>query len=152
MSFTVDLYTNTSPENFITKNITQLGTQLTGDLREGTSIVRPGIKIEAAAIPAAANYLYIADFGRYYFIDDIETAEYGLYIIKARVDVLMSYATAIKACKGIVHRAESDYNTYLDDGTFRAYSDPYIVTKVFPTGFSVQDFVLAVAGGSGSTS
>ena len=146
MSFTIDLYTNTSPENFITKSITQLGTQLTGDLREGTSIIKPGIKIQAASIPAAANYLYITDFGRYYFIDDIETAEYGLYIVKARVDVLMSYSTAIKACQGIVHRAESDYNTYLDDGSFRAYSNPEIITKKFPNGFTATDFILAVAG------
>ena len=147
MSFTIDLYTNTSPENFITKNVTQLGTQLTGDLREGTSIVRPGIKIEAAAIPAAANYMYITDFGRYYFIDDIETAEHGLYIIRARVDVLGTYSTQIKACRGIVHRAESKYNTYLDDGSFRAYSTPHIVTMAFPNYFANQTFVLAVAGG-----
>ena len=152
MSFTIDIYTNTSPENFLTKNITQIGTQLSGDLREGTSIIRPGIKVQAASIPAAANYMFIADFGRYYFIDDIETAEYGLYIIKARVDVLVTYATQIKACKGIVHRSESAYNTYLDDGSFRAYSNPHIITKEFPGGFTVQDFVLAVAGGIGSTS
>ena len=152
MSFTIDLYTNTSPENFITKSTTTLGTQLTGDLREGTSIIRPGIKVQAASIPAAANYMYIADFGRYYFIDDIETAEYGLYIIKGRVDVLMTYGAAIKACKGIVHRSENVYNTYLDDGSFRAYSNPHIITKEFPNGFTTQDFVLAVAGGSGSTS
>lgn len=151
MSFPIDLYTNASPENFITKTITQLGTQLTGDLREGTSIVRPGIKIEAAAIPAAANYMYIADFGRYYFIDDIETAEHGLYIIKARVDVLMSYATAIKACSGIVHRSEDSYNVMLDDGSFRAYADPEIRRINFPTGFSTWEYLLVVAGGANST-
>lgn len=148
MSFTIDLYTNTSPENYVTKSITQLGTQLSGDLRQGTSIIRPGIVIEQASVPATANYMYIADFGRYYFIDNIETAEHGLYVIRGRVDPLMSYATAIKACKGIVHRAESQYNTYLDDGTFKAYANPAIITKKFPAGFTSTDFILAVAGGS----
>lgn len=148
MSFTVKLYTNTSPENYLTKDLTQVGQDLSGDLREGTSIVRPGIKIEATAIPAGANYLQITNFGRYYFIDDIQTAEYGLYIIKARVDVLTTYAAGIRACKGIVHRAESSYNTYLDDGTFRAYSNPHIITQEFSTGFSTYDFILAVAGGA----
>lgn len=151
MSFTIDLYTNTSPENFITKSITQLGTQLTGDLREGTSIVRPGIKVAAASIPTGANYMYISDFGRYYFIDDIETAEYGLYIIRARVDVLMSYATAIKTCKGIVHRSEDSYNVMLDDGSFRAYADPEIRRINFPTGFSTWEYLLVVAGGANAT-
>ena len=146
MSFSIDLYTNTSPENFITKSITQLGTQLSGDLRQGTSIIQPGIVIEQASLPAAANYMYIADFGRYYFIDNIETAERGLYIIRARVDPLMSYSTALKACKGIVHRAESQYNTYLDDGTFKAYANPTIITKKFQYGFTQTDFILAVAG------
>lgn len=150
MSFTIDLYTNTSPENFVTKNITQLGTQLSGDLRQGTDIINPGILIEQAAIPAGANYMYIADFGRYYFIDNIETAEHGLYVIRARVDPLMSFSTAIKACKGIVFRSESKYNTYLDDGTFKAYANPAVITKKFPTGFSATDYVLVIAGGTAS--
>ena len=149
MSFTVKLYTNTSPRNFVTKTITQVGTDLSGDLRQETSIVRPAILIESDTVPVSANYMYIADFGRYYFIEDIVSVRKGLWEIHATVDPLYTYATQLKNCSGIVHRAESEgaYNLNLNDGSFKAYANPHIITKKFPNGFTTQDFVLAVAGG-----
>lgn len=37
------------------------------------------------------NYVYIPDFGRYYFITDIEIKNNGLFRISLKEDVLMSY-------------------------------------------------------------
>ena len=145
---TIKLYTNTSPADFVDKQITQVGADISGYLREGTTILNPDIMIEADALPASANYMYISEFGRYYFIGDIEAVRNGLYKIPGRVDALSSWATQLRACKGIVHRAESQYNTYLDDGSFKAYSNPHIITKEFPNGFTTYDYVLAVAGGA----
>lgn len=148
MSFTVKLYTNTSPRNFVTKTVTQIGSDLTGDLRQQTSIVRPAILIESDTVPVAANYMYISDFGRYYFIEDIISVRAGLWEIRATVDPLYTYATALKLCSGITHRAESEkaYNTYLDDGSFRAYANPEIRTLAFPSGFTTWEYLLALAG------
>lgn len=148
MSFTVQLYTNTSPRNFVTKTITQIGTDLTGNLRQETSIVRPAILIESAYVPVSANYMYISDFGRYYFIEDIISVRAGLWEIRATVDPLYTYATALKQCSGITHRAESAtaYNTYIDDGSFRAYANPEIRTLAFPSGFTTWEYLLALAG------
>lgn len=148
MSFTIKLYTNTSPRNFVTKNISQVGTDLTGNLRQETSIVRPAILIESDSVPLSANYMYISDFGRYYFIEDIISVRAGLWEIRATVDPLYTYSTELKACQGITHRAESSaaYNTYLDDGSFRAYANPTIRTIEFPTGFSTWEYLLAIAG------
>ena len=150
---TIKLYTNTSPANFVTKSITQIGSDITGTLRQETSIVNPAIVIESASAPATANYLYIADFGRYYFIEDIISVRNGLWEIRCKVDPLSSFSTELKACSGIIHRAESDsaYNLYLNDGSFKAYANPNIITKKFPYGFTTQDFVLAVAGGRASS-
>lgn len=149
MSFTIQLYTNTSPRNFVTKTITQVGTDLTGDLRQETSIVRPGIIVELDSVPASVNYMYISDWGRYYFIEDIISVRAGLWELRGSVDPLYTYATQLKACSGIVHRAESEsaYNLNLNDGSFKAYANPEIRTMKFTSGFTSQDFVLAVAGG-----
>lgn len=147
---TIKLYTNTSPADFVTKNITQVGSDVSGYLREGTTILNPDIMIEANTIPSDVNYMYVSEFGRYYFVGDIEVVRNGLYKLPGRVDALSSWATQLKACKGIVHRAESVYNTYLDDGSFKAYANPHVITQEFPNGFNTYDFVLAVAGGSSS--
>ena len=154
MSFTVDLYTNASPRNYVSKTITQVGTSLSGDLRAESSIINPGIRVALDSVPANVNYMYVQDWGRYYFIDDIVSVRAGIWELRGSVDPLMSFGTALKACTGIAHRAESAnaYNTYLDDGSFRAYSNPHIRTVKFTQGFSTYDFVLAVAGGRASVS
>jgi len=141
----IQLLTNNSPSEFVTKNIVDLGT-ITGNLREGCSILAPVFEIAQAAIPSGVNYVYIPDFGRYYYarINNIRT---GLWELECDVDVLMSWAAQLRQCSGIISRSETNYNTYLDDGSFRAYADPEIITKEFPTGFSTYEFVLAVAGG-----
>ena len=152
MSFTIKLYTNSSPENFFTKTTTQVGTDLTGDLREGSSIIAPGVRVALASVPANVNYMYIQDWGRYYFIDDITSVRAGIWELSGRVDVLGSFGTSIKACSGIAHRAESPsaYNVYLDDGSFRSYADPEVITQEFPSGFSNWEYLLVVAGGTSS--
>lgn len=149
-TFTLKLYTNTSEYDHVTKTITQIGSDLPCIARGECSLLYPEIEVELSDIPATANYMYIEDFARYYYIDEIVVVRTGLYRIRGTVDPLMSFATQIKACSGIVNRAESvaAYNTYLDDGAFRTYANPEIRTLEFPSGFSTWEYLLAIAGGS----
>ena len=130
----IQLLTNNSPREFVTKSTTAVAT-VTGSLREGCSLLRPRFEIAQAAVPSGVNYVYIPDFGRYYYarVNSIRT---GLWELECEVYPLMSWATQLRKCSGIVSRSETNYNTYLDDGSFRAYADPEIITKKFPTGFS----------------
>lgn len=141
----IQLLTNNSPRDFVTKNTTDLGT-ITGNLRDGCSMLRPRFEIAQATVPSGVNYIYIPDFGRYYYAR-VNNIRSGLWEIEAEVDPLMSWATQLRQCSGIVSRSETNYNTYLDDGSFKAYADPNIITKKFPNGFSAYEFILAVAGG-----
>ena len=149
-TFTLQLYTNGSEYDHVDKTLTQIGSDLTCTARGECSILNPEIEVELSSVPAAANYMYIADFARYYFIDEIVSVRTGLYRIRGTVDPLTSFATELRQCSGIVHRAESElaYNTYLDDGAFRAYANPTIRTLAFPSGFSTWEYLLAIAGGS----
>lgn len=148
--FDIILYTNTSPRNYLNKAITELST-ISGVLKEETSIVNPTIIIEYAGIPEEANYLYIAEFGRYYYIEDTTSVKNGIIEITCASDPLMSFNSSIKNCSGIIRRAQSasHYNMLLDDGSFRTYANPYIRTVEFPNGFTNATFLLAVAGGAG---
>lgn len=145
MSFDITLQKNLSDVNVLNKNIENI-TTVSGVLREATSILTPTIRIEGN-VPTNVNYMDIPAFGRKYFIDDVKSIRNNLFEIAAHVDVLTTYANELRNLECIIARQENDWNLYLDDGTFKAYQNELITIKKFPTGFSVNQFVLAVAGG-----
>lgn len=150
MSFDIVLMRNKSPANFVNKLLDTIST-VTGYLRDSTSILDPIVTIETdvpANIISATNYVYIQEFGRYYYVVNITSDVTGLWEIELHVDVLKTYATQIKAQRAVVARQENLRNMYLDDGWFMAYQNPIIQTKYFsvPSPFETQEFVLLLAG------
>lgn len=141
----IELYTNNSEVENLVKDLTTLQT-LEGTLREATSILNPTIKIEGLTDIDKINYMHIPEFGRYYFVNDIRSIRNNLFEVTAHVDVLMTYAEEIKQQRAVIKRQENVWNTYLDDGTFKAYQNPVIITKLFPNGFNDNSYVLALSG------
>ena len=143
------LMVNKSEPEKVTKELTTLAT-ITGSLKEGTSVTNPTILIQGTPVTVqqivTSNYLRIPDFGRYYFIRDISSVRTNLWEISCHVDVLQSYATQIKAQTAIIQRQMQKWNLYLNDGSFKVYQNPIVLTKPFPSGFNTMEFVLAVAG------
>ena len=91
--------------------------------------------------------MYIQSFNRYYFINNITSISSTLVQFDCHVDVLMTYANEIMTNNSaIIKRQENDWNLYLNDGSFNIYQDSIVQTKAFPSGFTTQTFVLAVAG------
>ena len=144
----IQIQQTTSEKNKIGKSISTLYTA-SGTLREGTSIINPVIRISGANIPTLknANYMYIPDFNRYYFITDIKTIWNGLIEISGHVDVLQTYAGQIRNNTAIIKRNANSWNLYIEDGLFKTYANPHIFTKEFPSGFKDPSYVLFVAGG-----
>lgn len=126
---------------------------LDGTLRDNTSVVNPVIKVEKTNPTAYGyNYLYIPDFGRYYFIDDIVQIRHNVWEIHARVDVLYSFMTEILANKCIIEKAENspDANLYLNDGSFVTDARKYNEVIPFANGLSLNgSYILICAGGNG---
>lgn len=139
---------NKSEKNKLDKDV-EIITTLSGRLRNETSIIDPVITISGNLESLAnANYMEIPAFKRKYFITNIRTIRTGIVEISAHVDVLSSFATEIRSNKAIVHKQENEWNLYLNDGTFKIYSDTIIETYLFPISFPGQfSYVLAVAGG-----
>lgn len=143
---TITLYSNTSDKIKIDKNLTQY-IQLTGTLKNETSVIDPVILLEGdLSSYKICNYCYIAEFKRFYFINNIKSIRNGLFEISCHVDVLSTYKASIRQNKAIIRRQQDLWNLYLNDGSFRVYQNPIVMTKEFPSGFSTQEFVLAVAG------
>lgn len=146
MSINIKLQTNLSEPQRMDKDVTDV-TTLAATLRDDTSLQDPVLVVEAdLADLASVNYLTIEAFGRSYFVTGMVSISTGLTEITAHVDVLSTYAAQIRTNQAIVARQERSWNLYLNDGVFKTYQNPYVLTMPFPAGFNTQEFVLAVAG------
>lgn len=144
---TLTLYTNESADNVVTKTLSTALATLTGTLRKDCSIMDPVIEVEAInnSVAASCNYAKIDEFGRYYFVRNIEFTG-KLFRIHMHVDVLSSFQTQLKTLDAVIARQENRYNLYLQDGLFRTYQNPYISIMPFPSEFDTQQFIFSVAG------
>ena len=135
MSLTAILYNNKSPNEKIGKNLTQLNS-FSVLLKEKTSVLNPVLIIESSSDLYQANYLYIQELGRYYYINDIALLHDDIYEIHAHVDVLETYKSGIKNNRAVIARQQNLYNLYLNDQDFRTYNNDRIQVKKF----SASDF------------
>lgn len=144
---TINFYTNQSEKNRLDKTLVS-AFDLNGELKEDCSIIDPVIKITAdVSSMASVNYMYIPSFSRYYFINNVISINNDICEVHAHVDVLSTYKDEIRSQRAIVSRQEKKWNLYLNDGVFKTYQNPYIITKAFSSGFTSQHFVLSIAGG-----
>lgn len=143
---TITLFSCSSEVAAVNKTLSEL-VSLTGTLREQSSIIDPAITVEGIdQYITQANYAYIPEFGRYYFITGLESVRNGLWRLSMHVDVLYTYREQIKANSAIIERNEIEYDLKLNDGLFQTQQNPRIAQFSFPAGFTTKDFVLAVAG------
>jgi len=88
-----------------------------------SSVITPIIEISdpklSNEIPLY-NYAYIADFGRYYFIEDVRF-DIGVWTLWLRCDVLATYQDDIMNSRQYVLRSTSDYNPDLIDTLYNTY-------------------------------
>lgn len=164
MKITIGIYTG--QKNFVKKKYTVKHTYSNCMLKDATSIRRPTIVIHTSSSgvknltsgDSKCNYMYIAEFGRYYYITDIRSIRTSIVEIDAISDPLKSFWSGSGSLKGIKDNVgyidktatTSIRSKYLDDGSFRAYSTPNISTVPF-TGdrfTTTQQFVAIIAGGS----
>ena len=144
----IKLYKTSSPRKKLVKDLTD-GITLTGTLRGQSSIMSPSLQIQDIAI-IGYNYCYIPDFGRYYYINGINALRANLFELTLGIDVLMTYAKAIRSNAAIVDKVQSfgaAYN-YINDGSWVNTNRMNQSIINFPTGFNDNgEFILITAGG-----
>lgn len=148
MAFTISLFKTTSENNRVVKTLTD-EKQLSGELRNQTSVLNPSIRIESADNISTYNYAYIPEFGRYYYITDITSVRTNCWIISLRCDVLMSYSAQIKALRPIIEREEIGQSSGLIDSDMPININKKVQKFYFPYGFTKDiQYVLTTSGGA----
>ena len=119
-----------------------------GTLKQETSVIKPNVIIEASNL-SDYNYMYIAEFGRYYFITDIVSIRNGLWRISGSVDVLMSFKDAIESCPIILSHTESVLTeTYMMGDMWKNLVKTKTDIISFPSGLNnTGEFILITSGG-----
>ena len=148
MAFTISLFKTASENNRVVKVLTN-EKQLSGELRNQTSVLNPSIRIESADNISTYNYAYISEFGRYYYITDIVSVRTNCWIVSLRCDVLMSYKDEIQGLNVILDNTqENGLSNYISSPNWVNLVKTKTDIKVFPSGLSEQgEFILITAGG-----
>lgn len=114
----ITLYKTKSESNKINKTLTS-SMSFTGTLKDECSVLNPTIFIESDNL-SDYNYLYIKEFNRYYFINDIKNIRNNIWSITGEVDVLYTYKDKILSLPLILEKSENDIhsNKMLNDGSY----------------------------------
>lgn len=122
------LYRNESENRVYPKKLTEI-TTISGTLRaENVNVLEPSITIHAN--PGTANYCYIREFNRYYYITSQTVSPTGLYTINCKVDVLQTWMKTAGGSQCTVNRATNGYDSYVPDENrkFFTYTKPQYIT------------------------
>lgn len=152
----IAVYINSADNRQVDKTsyLSQVG-NYTGTARGEFSVQNPvfDVVVESPETIMNANYLYCVEYGRYYYISEVQIIRSKLVEMKCHVDVLNTFKTQIKSNTALIKRNENDWSLYIDDGLLNAYQNNIEGVKVFSNHFLAESgfsYVLMVAG-SGST-
>lgn len=130
MSYTVTLYTNTSGDDYLTKQL-EGGASVTCNFKQPVDIENPTIYISGGDSYDGYNYAYIPEFGRYYWMKPV--AGNGQTItFQGESDPLMSFRDQIKACPCVVARNPWHFDLYLPDSKLPIETRTATATIKFP--------------------
>ena len=145
-AITINLYTISDDKDHISKTLGTPTSYTNCVIKEQISVQDPVIRIQSTDNLSGYNYAYIERYGRYYFINRIETTPDGFWVLYMHVDVLMSRASQIRALEGTITRGETRYNAYLNDPEYKALAYRQTITKAFPNEMNDDNFILVTIG------
>lgn len=154
MSVSVKFYTTADDPRKLNKTLTEISTA-SCDLTEPTNIENPSMLVGSPISLRNVNYMYIADFHRYYYCS-VDIVSGGLCRVTAiECDVLYSFRSGINATKILLDRTSEARlrSLYFADDRIRKYSYERTQAKYFPNDVLDQDgyCVLITTGGASAS-
>lgn len=150
-TFDINLYKNSAEPNKVDKTaeLSTVGT-ISGVLRQECSLINPEIIIQYDK-PPDFNYCYIANFGRYYYVENIVSMRQNLWRVRLRCDVLMTYKTQILNLTARIARQQYTYSYRQIDSEIPFTNDPEITVQDIPNNLNLgkphyENILLTVVG------
>lgn len=164
MDILVDLLWNGSDVRVVDKTIKNVKKEIECMLLDNCSILTPSIILNNFDLVADwrdVNYVYIKNFGRYYYVTNMTFQTDGFCKLDLDVDVLMSYKDLIKDSTQLVNRSEKSRNRYIVDNQMPIHSDNAytikqsgvdIITPDIPSESEISSTIVMATVGRGSLS
>ena len=140
------LYISKQPKNTLRKELHQVATLNNCVYKDSVNVTRPSIILSYSDEIESANYVYLSDKGRYYFVTNKTKMSAQKIKLDLEVDVLVSNQSDILSLSATIARNEFLKNAYLLDNNYSVYAYEQIVTKTFPTGFNSNTIILMTTG------
>lgn len=136
-TFDINLYKSSAEPNKVdkTSELSTAGT-ISGVLRQECSLINPEIIIQYDK-PPDFNYCYIANFGRYYYVENIVSMRQNLWRVRLRCDVLMTYKTQILNLTARIARQQYIYSYRQIDSEIPFTNDPEITVEDIPNSLNL---------------
>ena len=113
MSYTCTLYTMTGDTHSFNKSLSSLG-DFSCDFKNIIDVETPEVYVAAGATYDQANYMYISEFGRYYYAK-ARAGTGNVITFECESDPLMSFKEQILACPAVIARNAWHFDLYLPD-------------------------------------
>lgn len=128
---TVTLYTCTADRRKLDKTAALVAVStMSGTATSAVNLLAPVLSV-SGDVPDNANYAYIEELSRYYFITNKTKAIGDKTIVNFAVDVLQTYKEDIKNIKVVASRSSSKFYRYIADSFQQMSNKPQIVYKNF---------------------
>ena len=129
----VTLYKNFSVENKLTKNITQVAQYVGIQVVEPTDDYDVQIRMTVPTDTLKwSNVNYFEFDGAYYFLESVDKQANSISVINGRMDLLMTYRSAIEALSVLPERSTSNGSMRLEDQNRRITVDSVRSVVAFP--------------------
>lgn len=143
----ITLYKTSSERHRLSKVLTNSVAVNNVHILDGTSITDPVVVIGYDASLLSHSYAYISDFGRYYFITNIDVLPGQEMRLSLHVDVLTTYKDQIKACNARITRSQSNYDPMISDNLIINKVNTNITQRKIGSGFTRANQYYVLIGG-----
>lgn len=151
MGYTCTLYTMSGDPHAFDKSLSSLG-NFSCDFKNMIDVETPEVYVSAGASCDQANYMYIPEFGRYYYCK-ARAGTGNTITFECTSDPLTSFKSQIKSCPAVISRNPWKYDKYIHDDKMVIESRTVRGTYKFPQNHfdgSNNSYILATLGsGSG---
>ena len=132
----VTLYSSPGERNIIGRSKTLIKSMTSVQATEIMSVETPDILLDADSSIIGADYAYIGELGRYYFINSLEIVNGNQYRLALESDPLESFKASILSSQAIAKRSSNKGNPEIEDPLMVFKNIPKYVTRKCPTGFA----------------
>jgi len=151
MAHTLQIGTTSSDPRVLNKTFS-LDIAVSVNLKEGCSVLQPHFILDYNPSYATCNYCYFSDWGRYYFINNIQMLPGNKCQLDCIVDPMQSFNSEIKNLTVMVERQEKRRNAMLVDDEYPIETSYLLEQHVFPNAFdgygSGNNAVIEIVGGA----